>query len=84
MPRSLEILVDGFMRLVARPTDDTEDFVLLDELSDDLHGVRRGVVVIADDEVDLATVHTALRIYVVEKGLHAVGNRRVGGGEGPA
>ena len=81
----LQVLPDGAVRLIAEARDDGENLVLLHLLADHLQRVRRVVVVVADDELDLAPVDASLRVVdVVEVGAQPVGDRRVGGGGAPA
>ena len=55
-----EILVDGAMSLGADGSLEREDLVLLDELADGLGGDGAGVLVVGDEELDLAAVDAAV------------------------
>ncbi len=61
--------------------EDREHAVLLDELTSRLHGLR-GVVLVVDVLVgDLALVHAAARVHVLEVRLGAAADRRVRRGD---
>ncbi len=61
----------------AQPADHGEDLVLEDQLVGDRARLRGVVAVVADEVLDLAPVHSAGRVHVVEVGLGAGGDLAV-------
>ena len=64
--RRVQVVHHLAVRRRAQAAPDREDLVLQHELLDDAHGLGRVVAVVLVDQVDLAAVHAAVCVHVVE------------------
>jgi hypothetical protein len=75
----VEVRTDGERVLRADAVEDGEDVVLLDELAREQHRLRDVELVVLVLEDDLAAEDASLRIHILEVGVGAAPDRRVGG-----